>query len=110
MTSARLASILLCGVCLCGLGCARYDVQVVDPSGRPVEGVELMAVGLTLSSQPRTTNALGWARIEDPPGQTPYWVRIRLPGEGMRDIPWPAEWPLQIVLEQDVAAIEGAWE
>ena len=76
-------------------------VEVVDPSGKPIEGANVQAVSLSINSLPNATNKKGEALL--PANiQGAKWVLVTKPGYEPKERELPMAWPLRITLTPEI--------
>jgi len=80
-------------------GCGSGRVQVVDPNGAPIQGVQVAPVSLSMNGSPETTNARGEASVPLNIGQDTKWVSVSKSGFNSQQVDLPTKWPLKIVLQ-----------
>ncbi len=80
-------------------GCGR-SLRVIDESGLPVVGAEVVVVGLSTSGTPSITNEQGVAHLINPV-QKPMGISIRKEGVGSTIIAYPSRWPVEVTLRSD---------
>ena len=90
------------------VGCSSGKVQVVDPSGAPIQGAQVAPVSQSINGEAKTTNAKGEASIPLNIGQDTKWITVSKPGFTPQQVDVPAKWPLKVVLQPTTRPAAGA--
>ena len=80
-------------------GCSGGQVQVVDPSGTPIQGAQVAPVSLSINGEAHPTNAKGEASVPLNIGQDTKWITVSKTGFTPQQVDVPAKWPLKVVLQ-----------
>lgn len=91
--------ILLLVACVCLVGCSsREAVQVIDPSGQPIAGANVVAVSLSMNAGPIATDAQGKAELPANVQGT-RWIEVSKNGFETTRVDVPKAWPARITLK-----------
>ena len=78
-------------------GCSSRVVEVVDPTGAPVAGAQVIGASPSMNTETTITNAKGQATVPD---NIPGVKRIQVSKPGLQPshVEVPASWPLRVTL------------